>query len=97
MIRNTFDPTTGTVTRETRAAESRRSDANTCGKDALAFLYFVRQELSQGRMPAPKPFFSARRTKCGWRSPEPRALRSATKPVEADRIDGVRKRAVVQH
>ncbi len=54
--REKFDSATGTVT---RGAGSGQSDigANPCSKDALAFLYFVRQELSQGRIPPRQTVF----------------------------------------
>jgi hypothetical protein len=51
-----FDPNTGTVTRGSGSGQSDLS-ANKCGKDALAFLYFVRQELSQGRIPPRQTVF----------------------------------------
>jgi len=54
--KETFDPNTGTVTRGSGAGETDLS-ANPCGKDALAFLYFVRQELSQGRVPPSQTVF----------------------------------------
>jgi hypothetical protein len=54
--KETFDPSTGTVTRGSGSGQSEIS-ANTCGKDALAFLYFVRQELSQGRIPPRQTVF----------------------------------------
>jgi hypothetical protein len=54
--KETFDPSTGTVTRGSGAGESEIS-ANPCSKDSLAFLYFVRQELSQGRMPPRQTVF----------------------------------------
>jgi Protein of unknown function (DUF3108) len=54
--KETFDPDSGTVTRGAGAGEAEIS-ANPCGKDALAFLYFVRQELSQGRMPPRQTIF----------------------------------------
>jgi hypothetical protein len=54
--KETFDPKTGTVTRGSGSGQSEIS-ANSCGKDALAFLYFVRQELSQGRMPPRQTVF----------------------------------------
>lgn len=54
--KETFDANTGTVT---RGSGDGRTDisANTCSKDALAFLYFVRQELSQGRVPPRQTVF----------------------------------------
>ncbi len=54
--KETFDPNTGTVTRGSGSGQAELT-ANTCGKDALAFLYFVRQELSQGRVPPRQTVF----------------------------------------
>jgi len=54
--KETFDPNTGAVTRGSGAGEAELS-TNACGKDALAFLYFVRQELSQGRVPPSQTVF----------------------------------------
>jgi Protein of unknown function (DUF3108) len=48
--KETFDSKTGVVTRGSGAGKA-EMDGSPCGKDALTFLYFVRQELSQGRMP----------------------------------------------
>jgi Protein of unknown function (DUF3108) len=47
--KETFDSKAGTVTRGSVASQSEGNSA--CTKDALTFLYFVRQELSQGRLP----------------------------------------------
>jgi hypothetical protein len=49
--KTTFDQQNGTATRETADGGKSELKVSTCGKDALAFLYYVRQELSQGRMP----------------------------------------------
>jgi hypothetical protein len=54
--KETFDPNTGTVTRGSGSGQS-EINSNACGKDALAFLYFVRQELSQGRLPPRETVF----------------------------------------
>jgi hypothetical protein len=48
--KETFDSNTGTVTRGSGSGQAEMS-ANPCSKDALTFLYFLRQELSQGRVP----------------------------------------------
>jgi Protein of unknown function (DUF3108) len=45
-----FDSKTGTITRGTGSGQSQMS-ASACSKDALTFLYFLRQELGQGRIP----------------------------------------------
>jgi hypothetical protein len=47
--KETFDSKAGTVTRGSVASQSEGNSA--CTKDTLTFLYFVRQELSQGRLP----------------------------------------------
>jgi len=52
----TFDPSTGNVTRGTGSGKSEIL-ANVCSKDALAFIYFLRQELSQGRIPTKQTVF----------------------------------------
>ncbi|MBV9770419.1 MAG: DUF3108 domain-containing protein [Bryobacterales bacterium] len=49
----TFDPKSGTVTRGSGLGQS-ETNTGTCGKDALTFLYFLRRELSQGRIPPPQ-------------------------------------------
>jgi hypothetical protein len=51
-----FDLSTGTVTRGSGSGQS-EINGNPCAKDALAFLYFVRQELSQGRIPPRQTVF----------------------------------------
>ncbi len=48
--KDTFDAASGTVTRGSGSGQSQMS-GNACGKDALTFLYFLREELSQGRIP----------------------------------------------
>jgi hypothetical protein len=48
--KETFDSKTGAVTRGSGTGQTELS-GSPCSKDALTFLYFVRQELSQGRIP----------------------------------------------
>jgi hypothetical protein len=50
--KTTFDREKGTITRETLdgGGKSER-DVGRCGRDALAFVQFVRRELAQGRIP----------------------------------------------
>jgi uncharacterized protein DUF3108 len=56
--KTTFDQQAGTATRQT-AAGGGKTELKTpqCGKDALAYLYFVRRELSQGRVPPRQTLF----------------------------------------
>jgi hypothetical protein len=49
--KTTFDQQSGTASRETSSGGKSELTTSSCGKDALAFLYYVRHELSQGRMP----------------------------------------------
>ena len=51
----TFDSSTGKVTRRTvPKGGSSDFDVAPCARDALTFLYFVRQELAAGRIPGPQ-------------------------------------------
>lgn len=49
----TFDQKNNTLTRETKVPGGGKSDLSTahCAKDALTFLYFLRNELANGRLP----------------------------------------------
>ncbi len=49
--KTTFDPEKGTATRETTGGGKSTVNTAACAKDALAYLYFVRRELSEGRLP----------------------------------------------
>jgi hypothetical protein len=53
----TFDQQNGTASRETSGGGKTELKLPACGKDALAFLYYVRHELSQGRIPPPQTIF----------------------------------------
>ena len=83
--RETFDPNTGTVTRGEGAGQSELS-ANTCGKDALAFLYFVRQELSQGRIPARQTVFFGAPYEIRLESAGTESVKIGNKPVDTDHL-----------
>lgn len=80
-----FDPDTGTVTRGTGPGKS-EIDANTCGKDALTFLYFVRQELSQGRMPQRQTVFFGAPYEIRLESAGTESVKIANKPVDAEHV-----------
>jgi hypothetical protein len=55
--KNVFDQQNGTVNRETSGGGKTELKSAACGKDALAFLYYVRHELSQGRMAPQQTIF----------------------------------------
>ena len=55
--KETFDPNTGTVTRGSGAGQARDRAPMPAAKMPWTFLYFVRQELSQGRLPPRQTVF----------------------------------------
>jgi len=52
-----FDQQAHSAKRETVGGGKSEMDISSCGKDALTFLYYVRHELSQGRLPAPQTVY----------------------------------------
>lgn len=54
-----FDAQKGVASRQTLASGGGKSEISApgCARDALAFLYFLRRELSQGRIPPPQTVF----------------------------------------
>jgi hypothetical protein len=80
-----FDPNTGTVTRGTGAGQS-EINTNACGKDALTFLYFLRQELSQGRIPAHETVFYGAPYEIRLASAGVESVKIAAKPVETEHV-----------
>lgn len=83
--RETFDAVTGTVTRGSGDGQSQIL-SNACGKDALTFLYFLRQELSQGRVPSKQTVFFGAPYEIKFQSLGTESVKIASKPVEADHL-----------
>lgn len=81
----TFDPNTGTVTRGSGSGQSELS-TNACGKDALAFLYYVRQELSQGRIPPKQTVFFGAPYEIKLESVGTESVKIGNKPVDTDHL-----------
>jgi hypothetical protein len=84
-VKETFDPNTGTVTRGAGSGQSEIS-ANACGKDALDFLYFVRQELSQGRLPGKQTVFFGAPYEIRLVSAGTESVKIGNKPVDTDHL-----------
>jgi len=80
-----FDPSTGTVTRGSGSGQS-SIDANPCGKDALDFLYFFRQELSQGRIPPRQTIFFGAAYEIKLDSAGTETLKIGNSQVETDHV-----------
>ena len=83
--KETFDPNSGTVTRGSGSGQSELT-ANTCGKDALAFLYFVRQELSQGRVPPRQTVFFGAPYEIRLDLAGTESVKIGNKPVDTDHL-----------
>lgn len=80
-----FDAESGTVKRGTGAGQS-EMNADACGKDALTFLYFVRQELSQGRMPGHQTVFFGAQYEVHLESAGTESVKIGNKPVETEHV-----------
>lgn len=55
--RSEFDAARRIVTRKTNNGGESETAVPACARDALAFLFFTRQELKQGRLPGPQQVF----------------------------------------
>jgi Protein of unknown function (DUF3108) len=83
--KETFDSNAGTVTRGSVASQSAGS-SSTCTKDALTFLYFVRQELSQGRLPQDETVYFGAPYEVRLNSAGTESIKIGSASVDADRI-----------
>lgn len=81
-----FDQQAGTATRETQGGGKSENSTTACAKDALAFLYYVRHELSQGRIPPQQTIFFGAPYDIRLEFMGTQQILLADKPVEADRI-----------
>lgn len=80
-----FDAATGTVTRGAGAGKSEMS-GSTCGKDALTFLYFLRHELSQGRLPQQETIYFGAPYQVRLSAAGTEHVKVGNASIEADRI-----------
>jgi len=85
--KTTFDAS-GTATRQTTGGGKSEMKTPACGKDGLAFLYFVRRELSQGRMPAPQTVYFGAAYEVRLAFAGTQTIKLGEKQVEADRVTG---------
>jgi len=84
--KTTFDPHNGSAIRETAGGGRSELKAESCSRDALAFLYYVRRELSEGRMPTPQTIFLGSPYDVRLEFHGTESIRISDKPVEADRF-----------
>ncbi|HLK20197.1 MAG TPA: DUF3108 domain-containing protein [Bryobacteraceae bacterium] len=76
----------GTATRETTGGGKSEMKSGSCGKDALAFLYYLRRELSQGRMPSPQTVYFGAPYEIKLAFAGTQTIKLGDKQVEADRV-----------
>jgi hypothetical protein len=84
--KTTFDSHNGSATRQTVGGDRSEMKAASCSRDALTFLYYVRRELSEGRMPAPQTIFLGAPYEVRLEFHGTENIRIGDKPVEADRF-----------
>jgi Protein of unknown function (DUF3108) len=84
--KTTFDPHDGSATRQTAGGGSSELTASSCSRDALTFLYYVRHELSEGRLPGPETVFWGAPYQVRLNLAGTQTIRIANKPVNADRV-----------
>ena len=65
---------------------SQSQGASTCGKDALTFLYFVRQELGQGRLPPQQTVYFGAPYEVRLSSAGTESIKIGGASMDADRI-----------
>ena len=82
----TFDQQNGSVSRETADGGKSELQAPACGKDALAFLYYVRHELSEGRIPPQQTIFFGAPYDIRIDFTGTQGIRIGETQVEADRV-----------
>ena len=90
----TFDPSAATATRQTVVpAGGGKSELSPppCAKDAVTFLYFVRRELAQGRLPQSQTIFFGGPYQIHLEFGGRQRLRVGEEQVEADRISASMK------
>jgi len=84
-----FDLSAGRATRQTLVPQGggkSQLSIPACPKDALAFLYYVRRELAQGRLPPPQTVFFGGPYQVRLEYAGSEKLRVGDEQVEADRI-----------
>jgi len=82
----TIDAHEGKMTRETTGGGKTVADVPSCAKDALTFLYYLRHELSQGRIPPSQNIVFGPQYEVHLEFAGTETIRIADKPVEADHV-----------
>jgi len=90
--KTTFDQQAGSATRQSANGGGKTDiSISQCSKDALAFLYYVRRELAQGRVPQPQTVYFGAPYDVRLEFTGTQTIRIGDKPVEADRVSATAK------
>jgi len=85
--RTGFDAERGVAVRETLGGGGKsETPAPACPRDALAFLYYLRRELGQGRIPPPQEVFFGARYRVTFQYLGAQTVRVNEVPTEAERL-----------
>jgi hypothetical protein len=84
--KTTFDQQAGAATRETRGGGQTKLQTSNCAKDALTYLYYVRHELSQGRLPQPTTVYFGAPYEVRLEFAGTETIHVGEKPVPADHL-----------
>ena len=89
--KTTFHPQASTATRETKGGGHTKLDTGSCAKDALTYLYYVRHELSQGRLPQPATVYFGAPYQVRLEFVGTEGIRLGDQQVQADHLTGTVK------
>jgi hypothetical protein len=85
--KTTFDVSRGVAVRQTGGGGGKSEmQFSGCARDALAFLYYMRRELAQGRIPAPQTVYFGAPYQVRLEYGGAQAVRANEKPYTADRV-----------
>jgi hypothetical protein len=82
-----FDPQKNAATRETKGGGKSDLSTSACAKDALDFIYFLRRELAQGRLPPRQTIYFGAPYEVRMEFAGTQSIRVGDKAVEADRLN----------
>jgi hypothetical protein len=92
-----FDTAAGLARRQTAGGGTSEMAIGKCPRDALAFLYHLRHELSQGRLPPPQKIFFGAEYEIRLRYLGTKHIRLGDNLVAADQISAQVKGPVSEH
>ena len=84
--KTTFEPRLLKATRQTINGGKSEIPVSPCAKDALAFFYYLRHELAQGRLPQPETVFYGAPYQIGVQYIGTQKLKAGDEVVDAERI-----------